>query len=77
MLNKADDKFTSSSIALYSPAQAASCKVGEKVLLIEGKPPQAGPDPFFADLRYGANGSCMVFTMEDGDVQRVKQAECY
>lgn len=76
-LNKEDAGFAVGFVAPNSRAQAAGFKVGDKTVLIDGKSAQALPQTAVADLRYGATGTSLVFTMEDGGVRQVKLADYF
>jgi len=76
-LNKEDTGFAVEFIAPNSPAQTAGFKVGDKITLIDGKSVQAWPETVFADLKYGASGTNLVFTMKSGDVRQVKLADYF
>jgi predicted metalloprotease with PDZ domain len=76
-LAKEDAGFAVEFVAPNSPAQTAGFKVGDKVTLINGKSVQAWPETSFADLRYGASGSDLVFTMQGGDIRQVKLADYF
>lgn len=76
-LNKADTGFAVAFVAPNSPAQAAGFKVGDKILLIDGKAAQAWPQTALSDLRYSARGIHVAFTMEGGSVRQVKLADYF
>lgn len=76
-MNKEDTDFAVRFVAPNGPAQAAGFKVGDKITLIDGKSAQAWPETVFADLRYGASGTNLVFTMKGGGVRRVKLADYF
>jgi PDZ domain len=76
-LHKDDAGFAVQFVAPNSPAQAAGFKVGDKVTRIDGKSAQAWPDTLVADLRYGASGTSLLFTMQGGDVRQVKLADYF
>jgi hypothetical protein len=76
-LNREDAEFSVAFVAPDSPAQIAGFKVGDKISLIDGRPAQAWPETSFADLRYGAAGTRLSFTMKDGGVRQVKLADYF
>jgi hypothetical protein len=51
--------------------------VGDKVTLIDGKPVQAWPETSFANLRYGASGTNLAFTMQGGGIRQVKLVDYF
>jgi hypothetical protein len=71
-LDKDESDFAVQFVAPNSPAQAAGFKVGEKIAKISGKPVAALSETQVADLRYGTSGASIVFTMQGGDVRRVR-----
>jgi len=76
-LTKEDAGFAVEFVAPNSPAQAAGFKVGDKVTLIDGKPVQAWPETSFANLRYGASGTNLAFTMQGGGIRQVKLVDYF
>jgi hypothetical protein len=76
-LTKGDAGFAVKFVAPNSPAQAAGFKVGDKITLIDGKSVQAWPEISFAGLKYGASGTNLTFTMQSGDIRRVKLADYF
>jgi hypothetical protein len=76
-LDKADTGFAVGFVAPDSPAQAAGFKVGDKITLIDGKPAAAWPGTSFADLRYGPNGTNLIFTLQGGAVRQVKLTDYF
>jgi hypothetical protein len=71
-LEKDESGFAVQFVAPNSPAQAAGFKAGEKIAKISGKPGAAFSQTQAADLRYGASGTSIVFTMQGGNVRRVR-----
>jgi hypothetical protein len=76
-LTEVDTGFAVRFVAPSSPAQAAGFKVGDKIMLIDGKPAQAWPETALADLKYGATGTSLAFTLEGGAVRHVKLADYF
>jgi hypothetical protein len=76
-LNEEDAGFAVGFVAPNSPAQAAGFKVGDKIALINGKPVQEWPQTALADLKYGAIGTGLAFTMEGGGLRQVKLADYF
>ncbi|MGA2847734.1 MAG: PDZ domain-containing protein [Terracidiphilus sp.] len=76
-LTKEDAGFAVEFVAPGSPAEAAGFKAGDKVTLINGKPVEAWPEKMFADLKYGASGTNLAFTMQGGGVRQVKLADYF
>lgn len=76
-LTKDDAGFAVEFVAPGSPAVAAGFKAGDKVTLINGKAAQAWPETVFADLKYGASGTNLDFTMQGGGVRQVKLADYF
>jgi membrane-associated protease RseP (regulator of RpoE activity) len=64
-------------VAPNSPARSAGFKVGDKIALINGKPAQAWPQTTLANLKYGAIGTTLAFTMEGGGLRQVKLADYF
>jgi hypothetical protein len=60
-----------------SPAKAANFKAGEKVKLINGKPPDAWSYLALTMLRFTPAEVSFDFTMEDGGVRKVKSADFF
>jgi len=77
VLKKDDATFTVQFVAPYSPSQAAGFKVGDKIVKIDGKQSTAWSEAAILDLKYGTIGSSVGFTMQDGDVHRVKLADYF
>jgi len=76
-LAKEDTELAVEFVAPNSPAQAAGFKVGDKVTAIDGRSVQAWPGTSFADLRYGASGTNLAFTMKGGGTRQVKLADYF
>ncbi|MGA7381217.1 MAG: PDZ domain-containing protein [Terriglobales bacterium] len=76
-LAKEDTEFAVEFVAPNSPAQAAGFKVGDKVTAIDRKSVQAWPGTSFADLRYGASGTDLAFTMKGGGTRQLKLADYF
>lgn len=76
-LTKEGDGFLVQFVAPDSPAVAAGFKVGDKITHIDGKPAEAWPGTSFTDVRYGATGTNLIFTMHDGSIRRVKLADYF
>jgi hypothetical protein len=76
-VTKEDADFAVKFVAPNSPAEAAGFKAGDKIAMIDGKPAQAWPETAFADLRYGASGTPLAFTMQGGARRRVKLADYF
>jgi hypothetical protein len=76
-LSKENTGYAVGFVAPNSPAQAIGFKVGDKIALIDGKPAQAWSETSFANLRYGASGTDLVFTMTGGGIRQVKLADYF
>lgn len=76
-LNKVDTSIAVGFVAPNSPAQAAGFKAGDKIMLIDGKSSKAWPQTALADLRYGAAGTAVAFTMEGGSIRQVKLTDYF
>ncbi len=76
-LTKEDAGFAVEFVAPNSPAQAAGFKIGDKITQINGRSVQAWPETSFADLRYGASGTSLAFTMQSGGVRQVKLVDYF
>lgn len=64
-------------VAPDSPAQLAGFKLGEKITLINGRPPEAWSSVETLDLHRAAAGTTATFTMSGGEVRALKLAEYY
>jgi hypothetical protein len=76
-LKKDDAAFTVQFVAPNSPSQAAGFKVGDTIAKIDGKQPTAWSEVSVVDLKYGAIGSSVGFTMQDGNLRQVKLADYF
>jgi hypothetical protein len=76
-LTGVNDRFAVRFVAPGSPAQAAGFAVGDTIALIDGKPGQAWAETAVANLRYGAAGATVAFTMGGGAVRRVRLADYF
>jgi len=72
VLNNEGDSFAVRFVARKSPAQMAGFKVGDKISLIEGKSAKDLKQTALANLRFGAAGSRLTFTMKNGETRQVK-----
>jgi hypothetical protein len=76
-LTRAADGFTVLFVPAGGPGEAAGFKKGEKIRLIDGKPVEAWPAEALRGLRDKPVGTVIEFTMEDGQVRRVKMADYF
>jgi hypothetical protein len=64
-------------VAPNSPAQVAGLKPGDKIVLINGRSPEAWSGADTLALRYSPAGTTATFTMSGGEVHRLTLAEYY
>ena len=76
-LKKNATEFTVQFVAPNSPSELAGFKAGDKIAMIDGKPPAAWSETLIADLKYRASGTNLRFKMQDGGVRRVKLVDYF
>jgi hypothetical protein len=64
-------------VAPNSPAQLVGMKAGDKIALINGKPPAVWSNTETLELKYAPAGTLATFTMSGGEVHQLKLAEYY
>jgi PDZ domain-containing protein/aspartyl protease len=77
VLNGDEDTFTVGFVAPNSPAAAAGFKVGDKIALINGKSAQSWSQSALSDLKFGASGTSVTFTINGGGIRQVKLADFF
>ena len=76
-LNKDGKAFVVEYVSPGGPAEAAGLKPGDRIALIDRKPPEAWPDAALRDLRNSPAGTVVELTMEGGQTRRVELMEFY
>lgn len=76
-LLKEDDGFAVQFVAPNSPAEAAGFRVGDQIAAIDGKPAGDWRGNSFGELRYGASGTSLGFTLPGGKIRRVTLADYF
>jgi len=77
MLDRKDDGYRVTFLSSHGPAEAAGLKLGDRIMLIDGKPPKAWPARALADLRFAQAGAVHTLTLADGIVKTIRAKDFY
>lgn len=76
-LLRKDGAFEVEFVSPASPADAAGLRAGQRIRLVDRKPPEVWSDADIASLGAGPSGTLVEFTLADGSVKRVKLADYF